>query len=107
MEGVIEDAEHAARFPGDDIISLGKDELPLPKGKLAYKKIDTSDLKGMRESAGGLDPDQRVAFDIMIQYIKNLRASENSGAVKPNPPLLKVHGGAGSGKSKFINITAT
>lgn len=39
----------------------------------------------------------------MIRYCKELRKS-NSGVIpKPRPPLLKLHGGAGCGKSKLIH----
>ena len=103
LEGPREDAEYAARFPVDEI-RCNTDELP---PKLPYKRINTTDRKRMLESARCLDPDQRKAFDIMIEYVKTLRASERSGTAKPKPPLLKVHGGAGSGKSKFIEITAS
>ena len=56
----------------------------------------------MYESARQLVPEQRFAFDIIIAYCKDLRKSLYSNSQKPKPPLLKVHGGAGSGKSKLI-----
>ena len=84
LEGPREDAEYAARFPVDEI-RCNTDELP---PKLPYKRINTTDRKRMLESARCLDPDQRKAFDIMIEYVKTLRASERSGTAKPKPPLL-------------------
>ena len=61
----------------------------------------------MSQSVRNLDSHQRLAFDIIIEYIKTLRASEHSSMAKPEPPFLIIHGGAGSGKSKLIDDIAT
>ena len=103
-EGVEETEEHAARNPGH----LAEEEGNL-KGhyeKTAYRRIDISNLDEMRKSARQLDPDQRFVFDIFIKYVKQLRASWKSGFPKPKSPLLKVHGGAGCGKSTLIQVIA-
>merc|ERR1711884_226429 len=60
----------------------------------------------MLQSARGLDKDQRYAFNILIKFVKELRSSRKSGMKKPKPVLLKIHGGAGCGKSKLINDIA-
>ena len=50
---------------------------------------------------------QKVVLAIGVNYAKRLvtfsRASPNHRIPKPSPPLIMVHGGAGSGKSKVIN----
>ena len=53
-----------------------------------------------------LDEVQRVPFDITVKYVKQLRTSQNSSMKTPKPPLLKIHGGAGAGKSFLINTIA-
>ena len=58
----------------------------------------------MLASARSLDNDQRQVFDIIIKYCKDLRKSGLGIIPKPKPPLLKVHGGAGCGKSKLIHV---
>ena len=70
-------------------------------------RIDISNLDMLYQSAGQLAPEQRIVFNRMIEYCKGLRKSFNSPKVpRPKPPLIKVHGGAGSGKSKLINDIA-
>ena len=105
VEGFEETEEHAARDPGHfaetDDSSGGIYE------KTVYRKIDISDLDGMRKAARQLDPDQRFPFDIVIRYVKQRRASWRSGLSKPKPPLLKIHGGAGCGKSTLMNVIAS
>lgn len=103
-EGIEEAEEHAARNPGnlasEDNHSKGTGESSV------YRRVDISNLDEMRQSARQLDEDQRFAFDIIIKYVKQLRASWKSGLPKPKPPLLKIHGGAGCGKSCLINVIA-
>ena len=41
----------------------------------------------------------------MLQYVKELRAAPPGHS--PDPPLLIVHGGAGTGKTHLINTMAT
>ena len=103
-EGMEETEEHAARNPEH----LAEEDGSL-KGhyeKTVFRKIDISNLDEMRNLARQLDPDQRYAFDILIKYVKQLRASTRSGFPKPKPPLLKIHGGAGCGKSTLIKVIA-
>ncbi len=61
----------------------------------------------MYTSVQKLVPEQRLVFDQVIGFCKNLRkATFSKRWQKPKPPLLKVHGGAGAGKSKLINDIA-
>ena len=104
-QGLLEDIEHAARNPGgqfeDDL------ERQVPRRQMQsegtiYERIDISDKDHMLQSARQLDEDQRYAFDIIIKYVKQLRTSWRAGTARPEPPLIKIHGGAGCGKSKLI-----
>ena len=101
-EGIKEAEEHAARHPGNRFqdVSFSKYE------ETTYRRIDISNENKMLTMARQLDEDQRFAFDIVIKYVKQLRTSRNSNQPMPKPPLLKVHGGAGCGKSMFINTLA-
>ena len=98
VEGIIEAEEFAARNPG---------VMPLEGASLAkekYRRIDISNVSEMRHSARQLDKEQRQAFDEMIRYCKKIRqAIANPANKMPKPPLLKMHGGAGTGKSKVID----
>jgi hypothetical protein len=55
------------------------------------------------DSARHLDTDQRAAFNKVIGYCKQLRKASAANMAKPKPPLLVIHGGAGTGKSKLID----
>ena len=49
-----------------------------------------------------LVPEQRVPFDILTRYVKDIRMTSLLDKRPPSPPLLVVHGGAGAGKSTVI-----
>ena len=100
-EGMEESREHAARDP--DLIGDERSTVP---DRTIFRRIDISNKDEMLRSVRMLDPDQRQVFDTVIRYIKQLRSSWKSGSSPPKPPLLKVHGGAGCGKSKVINDIA-
>ena len=61
----------------------------------------------MYEMIRNLDQDQRKALDVMYQYASEYKLAErNRNNPWPKPPLLMVHGGAGSGKSHLIATVA-
>ena len=106
-EGVEADEEYAARIPSENL-SKGDDMAPKPtEGK--YKQIhlpkDESELAKVRAAARSLDDDQRMVLDIVLKNVKQRRAA--GLGQKPKPVFLKVHGGAGCGKSHLINTMAT
>ena len=97
--------------PIDDLVARDPSgvvdkEFTMPHEKTIYKRIDISQMDQMLQSARGLDKDQRYAFNILIKFVKEVRSSRKSGMKKPKPVLLKIHGGAGCGKSKLINDIA-
>ena len=97
-EGQLEDIEHAARDPGSQFEDDLDGQLPrkqMQSEKTIYERIDIADKDYMLQSARQLDEDQRYAFDLIIKYVKQLRASWRAGTVRPEPPLIKIRGGAG------------
>ncbi len=71
-----------------------------------YKKINFENIDLFLESARKLIPEQRCAFDKIIKFCKGIRHASSSSWPSPEPPLLVIHGGAGSGKTKLINDIA-
>ena len=67
-----------------------------------FKRADLSDFDSMIHDARNLAQEQRLIFDKVIGYAKELRKCKASGCRPPKPPLIFVQGGAGSGKSKLI-----
>ena len=103
-EGSVEDEEYAFRDPG----TMPSDSISYAPANETYIRIDISDKLAMHLSARKLDKEQRRVFDLIMAFCKNTRkAIENPKVPFPKPPLLKVHGGAGTGKSKVINDVST
>ena len=63
------------------------------------------------EEARQLDTRQKEALAIAVNYAKRVvtfpNAWPNQHLSRPSPPLVIVHGGAGSGKSRLINSIYT
>ena len=99
--GVDEDGNYASRHPGE---LLDREEIMQPlANRNIYRRVDISDKDSMAGMVQQLDCHQRRVFDTVIKYCKDLRKSVQSHANAPEPPLLLVHGGAGSGKSTLIH----
>ena len=104
-EGMVFAEEFAGRDPG---VMPADNSLPSPATKQIYRRINISDKSAMRLSARQLDAEQRQAFDEIVKYCKQIRHSRaNPEIAMPKPPLLKIHGGAGTGKSKLIQDIST
>lgn len=85
----------------DNYINAVQGSESLPE-KVMYKPIDISNTTEMLQSVRRLAPEQRKVFDIVMSYCKGLRKAISGSCPMPKAPLLKIHGGAGSGKSKLI-----
>ena len=72
-----------------------------------YRSIEIPSDNVLNQKSRGLDEQQRMVLDIGIKYAKDIVKSRKDGNVVPNPPMLMVHGGAGSGKSTVINLLAS
>ena len=63
------------------------------------------DMTSLLESTRILAEEQKIALNIIIDYCKLLRKAVNSKSLPLcKPPLLIVHGGAGTGKSMLIQV---
>ena len=71
-----------------------------------FKIADLNRKEEMLQRAQNLAPEQRLPFDKIIGYAKELRKYINGGGPKPKAPLIIVHGGAGSGKSELIKVAS-
>ena len=80
------DKEYAARDPIDlaDI-----DVQTFKRDKSIYKRVDVSNREAMLRDARQLDEDQRVPFDLIMRFVKGIRASEQSSM---RPPMSFVLG---------------
>ena len=94
------DDDNLPRMPDDALINLEIHDVP--DGVAVYRRIDVSDTEKMRSDVRFLDRDQRMVFDIVIKFTKDIAKGLNEKHIMP--PKLIVHGGAGSGKSTIINV---
>ena len=78
-----------------------KNKFNLPE-KTKYKRIDISNIDAMLESARKLCYEQRLVFDSVLQYCKSIIKNEQHPKKIITPPLIMIHGSAGTGKSKLI-----
>ena len=98
-EGISEAGDFAVRDPG----SMPTDVIVSSPATETFRRIDISDKSAMHQSARQLDKEQRQVFDEYIKFCKKVRQSwANSANPMPKPPLIKINGGAGCGKSKLI-----
>ena len=100
-EGFQADSEKSILDPDNYI--TGTEESDSIHEKIIYKPIDISNMDAMMQSVRKLVPEQREVFDIIIGYCKNIRKAWAVSCPMPKPPLLKIHGGGGSGKSHLID----
>ena len=72
-----------------------------------FRKIELQSDSLIFEQARTLDCDQREVLDRIYSYaIKFHQAQKNRKNGWPQPPLLMVHGGAGTGKSHIIECVS-
>ena len=99
-EGTAEDPDHLVLEPGE-LLSEGNVDTNKEK---AYRRIELGNLDELAERTRKLDPEQRQVVDIGIKYAKDLVKSLSGNCEPPEPPLLIIQGGAGSGKSTVIGV---
>ena len=105
MEGLVEDEIFAGRNPGEE---FSNEDSGFAPDRSIFRRVDIpKDEKGLQEMnkmVRTLDENQRQILDMMNGFAKGERTSSNSTMSRPNPPLLKIHGGAGCGKSYLIKV---
>ena len=70
-----------------------------------FRLIEVCDTPTLQAMSRGLDIDQRFVLDAGVDFAKRLVIAKNSKhSTTVNPPLLAIQGGAGSGKSRVIDI---
>ena len=94
-----------------DFLHLNPDDLISTESKMVlrekiFKPIDIGSIDDLSEQTRKLDKYQRCVVEMAIRYARGLVKSLKPKNKKPIPPLVMVHGGAGSGKSTVINILA-
>ena len=99
--GIAVHPEFSSRNPGE-LTDLQPTQIQADK--VLYRKIPVSDQKELAAETKELDNEQREVINIGIRYAKQLVQSRESKTKLPEPPKLFIHGGAGSGKSKVINL---
>ena len=100
-EGVQVDEEHASRHLLDLYVN--------PQSKpyeycFKVTKFIAEKKEEMLTKVRQLVPEQKIPFNILIKYAKDIRMilDHKREDTFPSPPLLVVHGGAGAGKSTVI-----
>ena len=71
-----------------------------------YRPIQVENTDELCRQTRLLDSEQRLVLDEILKYAKDLKKSESRNNVKPEPPHLMIHAGAGCGKSLLINLLA-
>ena len=100
-----EEPEEFIALDPDDFTGAPIEESTRGDGR--FKRIELNDDQTMYERTRTVDEDQRRVIDIVVQYVKSLRKCKNRDDMKlPDPPLMVVQGGAGSGKSFVIDLLA-
>ena len=88
----------------DEFLDSTQQQIP---EKTKFKPVDISNIDEMLASVQKLSYGQRFAFNLVLNYCKSLVKYKKSPEHPIDPPLLMIHGGAGTGKSKLINDITT
>ena len=73
------------------------------KGESYYPAIKLMPVEELYEKSRKLDREQMLVVQEGIQFAKSILKQSAGSKVIPRPPLVMVHGGAGSGKSTVIS----
>ena len=102
-DGIEEHPDYEHMNP--DFIEQNNDDENKPT-KSIYPRIELQTMDILKEKTRKLDEYQRHVVDIGVKYAKDTVKARNGFCRPPDPILLMVDGGAGSGKSTVINVLA-
>ena len=71
-----------------------------------FKQIDIGNLEELRQDTKCLDRFQKYVIEVAIRFARGVVKSLKPKNKRPKPPIMMIHGGAGSGKSTVINTLA-
>ena len=71
-----------------------------------FKPIDIGNVEELRQQTKLLDKYQKYIIQLGVKYARGIVKSLKPKNRKPTPPIVMIHGGAGSGKSTVINVLA-
>ena len=69
------------------------------KKERMLKQIDVGNLEELTIQSGKMDYYQRLVLEIAVRFARGIIKAMKSKNRKPVPPIMMIHGGAGSGKS--------
>ena len=99
-------AELAAEYDGLDPTDLEEDQdHPQNKGGVPFFRAPpVVEMEKLKEKTRELCWEQMLVLQTVLDYCRNLTMAKNScKKIMMKVPLLIVHGGAGTGKSRLIN----
>jgi hypothetical protein len=101
-----EDAEEYFGFQPDELGEYEESRSVKPVlSDGGFQVPDIIDMDELLKSTRLLVNEQKIAMNIIVGYCKELRKAVAQKASRcPKPPLLVVHGGAGTGKSTLISV---
>ena len=102
----IEDEEAHPEFGHLDPNELGIDETNKVQKEKMFKPVDVGNIEDLRQQTKKLDKYQKYIVELAIRYARGVVKSLKPKNRRPSPPIVMVHGGAGSGKSTVINTLA-
>ena len=99
-----EDEEHP-EYEHLNPIEVDDERTTVIKEKV-FKPIDVGDLQLLQSQTKSLDRYQKYVLEVAIRFARGIIKAQKTKNRRPLPPLLMVHGGAGSGKSTVISAVA-
>ena len=102
-------ADQAAEYGGLGPEHLGEEEHGSEDLQAVpfFRAPPTLEINELREKTTDLCWEQIFALERVLGYCRDLKMATNSGSCSTvQPPLLIVHGGGGTGKSKLINLVS-
>ena len=106
-EHLEEFSEMADEFPQETSSSkrTRKANSSIKEEKIVYKIPILDDVNIMKKNVHCLSYEQRVVFDLYIDFCKKVMCSVRCGGdIETIPPKIIVHGGGGVGKSYLIKL---